>query len=144
LLAGNRIDEVEANVFRESSRINSTFGGNLTDMVRFKIILEIIEEEKLLENATSKGKYLQSHLNQLALDFPGYVTNPRGIGLWTAFDLPSGTERDELWSQLMKNNLLILVSGDKSIRFRPHLNVQSEEIDKSMEIISSSIKEILR
>lgn len=144
VLAGNRIDEVEQNVFKESSRINSTFGGNLTDMVRFKIILEIIKEENLLKNSSDKGEYLQSHLNQLSLDFPGYVTNPRGIGLWAAFDLPSGTERDELWAQLMKNNLLILVSGDKSIRFRPHLNVKSEDIDKAIEIISSSIKEILR
>ncbi len=144
VLAGNRIDEVEQNVFKESSRINSTFGGNLTDMVRFKIILEIIKEENLLENAATQGEYLQSHLNQLSLDFPGYVTNPRGIGLWTAFDLPSSTERDELWSQLMKNDLLILVSGDNSIRFRPHLNVKSEDIDKSIEIISKSIKEILR
>ena len=144
VLAGDRIDEVEQNVFKESSRINSTFGGNLTDMVRFKIILEIIEEENLLQNATVQGKYLQSHLEQLSLDFPGYVTNPRGIGLWAAFDLPSSTERDELWTQLMKNNLLILVSGDKSIRFRPHLNVKSEDIDKSIEIISSSVKEILR
>ncbi len=144
VLAGNRIDEVEQNVFKESSRINSTFGGNLTDMVRFKIILEIIKEENLLKNSSDQGEYLQSHLNQLSLDFPGYVTNPRGIGLWAAFDLPSGTERDELWTQLMKNNLLILVSGDKSIRFRPHLNVKSEDIDKAIEIISSSIKEILR
>lgn len=144
VLAGNRIDEVEQNVFKESSRINSTFGGNLTDMVRFKIILEIIKEENLLKNSSDQGEYLQSHLNQLSLDFPGYVTNPRGIGLWAAFDLPSGTERDELWAQLMKNNLLILVSGDKSIRFRPHLNVKSDDIDKAIEIISSSIKEILR
>ena len=144
VLAGNRIDEVEQNVFKESSRINSTFGGNLTDMVRFKIILEIIKEENLLKNSSDQGEYLQSHLNQLSLDFPGYVTNPRGIGLWAAFDLPSGTERDELWTQLMKNNLLILVSGDKSIRFRPHLNVKPEDIDKAIEIISSSIKEILR
>ena len=144
VLAGNRIDEVEQNVFKESSRINSTFGGNLTDMVRFKIILEIIKEENLLKNSSDQGEYLQSHLNQLSLDFPGYVTNPRGIGLWAAFDLPSGTERDELWAQLMKNNLLILVSGDKSIRFRPHLNVKSEDIEKAIEIISSSIKEILR
>ena len=106
--------------------------------------MEIIKEESLLENAAVQGEYLQSHLNQLSLDFPGYVTNPRGVGLWTAFDLPSSTERDELWSQLMKNDLLILVSGDKSIRFRPHLNVKSEDIDKSIEIISKSIKEILR
>ena len=80
----------------------------------------------------------------LSLDFPGYVTNPRGLGLWTAFDLPSSTERDELWSRLMQNNLLILVSGDQSIRFRPHLNVNKEDIDKALDIISKCIKETLR
>ena len=98
----------------------------------------------MISNAAKQGNYLQGQLNQLALDFPGYVTNSRGLGLWTAFDLPSGTERDELWTQLMKNNLLILVSGDKTIRFRPHLNVKSKEIDQAIEIISSSIKDILR
>ena len=80
----------------------------------------------------------------ISLDFPGYVTNPRGLGLWAAFDLPSGTERDELWHKLMENNLLILVSGDKSIRFRPHLNVTPEDIDESIEIISAAVKEMLR
>ena len=59
ILAGNRIDEVEDNVFSESSRINSTFGGNLVDMTRFKIILEIIEEENLLLNSKKTGKILR-------------------------------------------------------------------------------------
>ena len=144
VLAGSRIDEVEKNVFKESSRINSTFGGNLTDMVRFKIILEIIKEENLLSNAEKQGEYLQQKLDSLSLEFPGYITNPRGVGLWAAFDLPSGTERDELWSKLMQNNLLILVSGDQSIRFRPHLNVTSDDIDTAIDIITRCVKENLR
>ena len=42
-------DAIKNNVFNESSRINSTFGGNLVDMVRFTIYLEIIEKENLFQ-----------------------------------------------------------------------------------------------
>ena len=143
MLASNRMDEVKDNVFHESSRINSTFGGNLTDMVRFQMILEIIEKENLLDNACKMGKKLQIGLQNLTDEFPALITNPRGSGLFAAFDLPSQVERDNLISILSKNNLLILPSGDVSIRFRPHLNVLEEELDLALDIIQSSIKKIL-
>ena len=92
ILAGKRIDEIEDNVFSESSRINSTFGGNLVDMIRFKIILETIREEKLLKNSKDVGKYLLTRLKNLEKKYPAYMTNSRGLGLWAAFDLPSITE----------------------------------------------------
>ena len=144
ILASNRIDEVKDNVFSESSRINSTFGGNLVDMTRFKLILEIIEEENLLLNAKNIGDYLIQNLLDLQNTYPAYITNSRNLGLWAAFDLPSMTERDDLWNEMMKNKLLILPSGDKSIRFRPHLNVGKKEIDDAIEIINTSIKNCLR
>ena len=144
ILASRRIEEVENNVFAESSRINSTFGGNLVDMVRFRIILDIIEEEKLLENALNVGVYLKDKLSYLEEQYPAYVTNSRGLGLWAAFDLPSMSERDGLWSEMMKNKLLILPSGDKSIRFRPHLNVVKSDIDKAISIIDKSINNCLK
>ena len=144
ILAGKKIDEVENNVFVESSRINSTFGGNLVDMMRFKIILETIESEKLILNSEKIGSYLLSKLVELQNNYPAYITNSRGLGLWAAFDLPSMTERDDLWEEMMKNKLLILTSGDKSIRFRPHLTTNKEEIDAAMSIIDVSIKKCLR
>jgi len=143
ILAGRRIEEVENHVFAESSRLNSTFGGNLTDMVRFQIVLEIIEKEKLIENANNMGDFLQSELQNLAEEFPFYVTNSRGLGLFAAFDLPSQTERDNLFSNLLKNKLLILPSGDQAIRFRPHLNVTKENLMMALDIIKSTIRTTL-
>ena len=143
LLAGKRIEEVENNVFSESSRINSTFGGNLADMVRFHIILEIMEKENLPENAKNMGDFLLGELENLAEEFPAYVTNPRGLGLFAAFDLPSQTERDKIIGGLMKNKLLMLPSGDNAIRFRPHLNVTKEDLTTSLEIINATIKDTL-
>jgi len=143
LLAGDRIDEIENNVFVESSRINSTFGGNLIDMVRFKLVLEIIEKENLVQNAKNLGEYLVGRINTLSDDFPGFVTNPRGLGLFCAFDLPSKTERDKVCSKSMEEKLLILSSGDQAIRFRPHLNVSKEEIDRAFDTLYKVLSQIL-
>ena len=143
ILAGERVLEVEKNVFNESSRINSTFGGNLVDMVRFKIILDTIQKYSLLDNAKDCGDYLLKHLSELEQSFPGYVSNSRGLGLFCAFDLPSGVERDRVISAAWKNKLLILSSGDNTIRFRPHLTVTKKEIDVAIDILSKSIKEVL-
>jgi len=143
MLAGNKIYNLEDNVFKESSRINSTFGGNLIDMYRFKLILEIIDNESLLDNTIKMGDYLLDCITSLSDEFPGYVTNPRGKGLFCAFDMPSGIERDKLIGILLDKNIMILGSGLKSIRFRPHLNVLKEDLDICINTIHDSIKEML-
>ena len=143
MLAGDKIYNLQDNVFKESSRINSTFGGNLIDMYRFKLILEIIDNESLLDNTIKMGNYLLDSIASLADEFPGYVTNPRGKGLFCAFDMPSGIERDKLIGILLDKNIMILGSGLKSIRFRPHLNVLKEDLDICINAIHDSIKEML-
>ena len=143
MLAGDKIYNLEDNVFKESSRINSTFGGNLIDMYRFKLILEIIDNESLLDNTIKMGDYLLDCITSLSDEFPGYVTNPRGKGLFCAFDMPSGIERDKLIGVLLDKNIMILGSGLKSIRFRPHLNVLKEDLDICINAIHDSIKEML-
>ncbi|MDZ7797229.1 MAG: aminotransferase class III-fold pyridoxal phosphate-dependent enzyme [Candidatus Marinimicrobia bacterium] len=81
ILAGPRIDEVKNNVFVESSRLNSTWGGNLTDMVRFRYILEIIEKEDLVENARKMGEILKKELEDIQIVYPDIISNVRGKGL---------------------------------------------------------------
>jgi len=142
IFAGGRIDDVESNVFHESSRINSTWGGNLVDMVRFTIYLEIIEQENLVGRASESGEYLLKQLMSLQSDYPGLVSNSRGRGLFCAFDLPSSRTRDELATVLMDNKVIVLGSGDRSIRFRPHLNIMTEEIDTGISAIRKSLNKI--
>ncbi|TJZ50884.1 L-lysine 6-transaminase [Sphingobacterium olei] len=134
----SKFDRVEEHVFKESSRINSTFGGNLVDMVRFKLILEVIENENLVAQAQEKGKYLLEKMTSLTLDYP-QVSNVRGKGLLAAFDFEDEKSRDNFVQKALKNKLLILGCGDKSIRFRPHLTVSIEDIDKAFEIIRKSL-----
>lgn len=133
-----KFDRVEKNVFQESSRINSTFGGNLVDMIRFKLILEIIEKEGLVNKAESLGEYLQVKLMELAEKHPA-ISNVRGKGLLVAFDLPSPEIRDKFVADAMAENMLILGCGDRSIRFRPHLTVTKEDLDKAISIVDKVV-----
>lgn len=135
ILAGPRIDEVEKNVFRESSRINSTWGGNLVDMVRFGRYLEIIEEEGLVENARDIGGHLLRELSGVQSDHPEQVENVRGRGLMCAFDLADGETRDRFRKLAFENGMLVLGCGSRSIRFRPSLSIKLEEIDQGIEIV---------
>jgi len=142
ILASERINEVPDNVFHVSSRINSTFGGNLIDMVRFEKYLEIIDEEKILENAAKMGLYLLAGLTNLQEQLPDKISNVRGRGLMCAFDLPTTLQRDQANKNAYKNGMIILGCGEKSIRCRPRLNVTEDEIDEAMKILYMSIKEV--
>ena len=139
IFCGDRVDEVENNVFHESSRLNSTWGGNIADMVRITIYLEIIANEKLVHNASENGKYLLQKLEGIQNDYSGVVSNSRGSGLFAAFDLPDTSKRDSLANLIISEGALILGSGKKSIRFRPHLNISREEIDLADQIIRRAI-----
>lgn len=131
-----KLDQVDNNVFQESSRINSTFGGNYIDMIRFKLILEVIEQENLLENVRVQGEFLKSELEKLQ-DKYSNVSNVRGMGLFLSFDLPSDEERNAFINKAFENKLIVLSCGNQSVRFRPHLNVKREDMEKAVEIIDS-------
>jgi L-lysine 6-transaminase len=134
-MVSDRIDDVEEHCFRKSSRINSTWGGDLTDMVRSKNILEIIEKDNLVDNAAEKGKYLLDNLKKLQQEFPSLISNSRGLGLMCSFNLPSSTKRDEFRDLCYKEKLIILGCGEKTIRFRPALNITKNALDEGLKII---------
>jgi L-lysine 6-transaminase len=141
IFVSNRVDEVENNVFHESSRINSTWGGNLVDMVRFTLYLEIIEKENLVAQASETGTYLLSQLKKLSEEYSN-ISNARGKGLFCAFDLPNGDDRDVLANLIEKEGALILGCGPKSIRFRPHLNITRDEIDLGISMIKKALAKL--
>jgi len=140
IMVGNRIDEVKENVFVVPSRLNSTWGGNLVDMVRCQKYLEIIDEENLIKNAEIQGKRLLQGLEIIEKKYPQKILNVRGRGLMCAFDLLTPEKRDALKNKLYANHLLVLTCGSVTIRFRPPLNITSEEIDETLEIIEKTVK----
>ena len=139
IFASNRLDEVEDNVFSQSSRINSTWGGSLVDMVRFTLYLEIIENENLLENANKMGKELGSLLNKLQKKYPNLIKNARNRGLFGAFDFPDPETRDKVNDMILEEGTMMLGCGTKTIRFRPHLNISKSELEDGFSMIDNAL-----
>src|SRR5881394_364217 len=134
VMAGPRLDEVKDNAFRLSSRLNSTWSGNFTDMVRSTHYLRIIEEERLVENAAKVGAYFLDQLRDLQREEP-MISAARGRGLFLAFDLPDPKTREEFWKGFFDLGLLTLRSGESSIRFRPALDLTAGVVDEATELM---------
>jgi L-lysine 6-transaminase len=141
-LVGPKVDEEPQNVFRVPSRINSTWGGGLTDMVRGGRYLEIIHEERLLDNARVAGERLLRGLQVVQAERGGLMTNARGRGLMIAFDLPTAEQRDQAVKRCFANGLIVLKCGVRSIRFRPPLNLTPDEADTGLDLVRRSLREL--
>ncbi|HEY2174022.1 MAG TPA: L-lysine 6-transaminase [Mycobacteriales bacterium] len=135
VMAGRRVDEVPDNVFRVQSRIGSTWGGGLVDMVRSRRILEIIERDGLFEHAARTGKWFLTQLQNLGDRHPATVSNVRGRGLMCAFDLPDSASRDAAIARLHEEHVLVLPCGGRSIRFRPPLQITEDELEVGLKAL---------
>jgi len=141
-LVGPKIDQEPQNVFKVSSRINSTWGGGLTDMVRFGRFLEIIQEDQLVENTRVLGAHLLSGLEALQRELGGLMSNARGRGLMIAFDLPTPDQRNRAQARIIEAGCLLLTCGERSIRFRPPLNLTQAEADAGLSMIRTALKSL--
>ena len=138
IMASARIDEAAGNVFATPGRINSTWGGNLADMVRCVKYLEIIDDEQLVDNAALMGERFLDGLRQLSSRHPA-MSNVRGRGLFCAFTLPSADVRDRLRAALWERGLATLSSWPRSLRFRPCLNVTTDEVDAALDRLDDGL-----
>jgi L-lysine 6-transaminase len=139
IMSSDRIDDVDEHVFRKSGRINSTWGGNLVDMIRGAKFAEIIVEDRLIENARDMGAIFLERLNDLAGQSAGKITNVRGRGLFVAFDMADGKTRDQFRGRCWEHGLATLASGVRSVRFRGLLNVGAAEVEKAVGLLQQSL-----
>jgi len=139
IMCSARIDDVEDHVFRKSGRINSTWGGNLVDMVRGAKYAQVIAEDKLVDNARDMGEIFLERLEALSRQSSSKIANVRGRGLFIAYDMADGKTRDQFRSRLWENGLATLSSGSRSVRFRGCLNVSLAEIDRAIALIEKSL-----
>jgi L-lysine 6-transaminase len=144
IMAGRRVDEVPDNVFTVRSRINSTWGGNLTDMVRARRILEVVEADELIPRAAALGARLLAMLHDLA-DRHAAVTDPRGRGLMCAVTLATPQLRDKVVEVLRTvEHVIVLGCGTRSLRFRPALTVTETELAAGVAALDRVLTEVGR
>lgn len=143
VMGGRRVSEIENNAFREPSRISSTWGGSLVDMVRATRILEVIEQDGLLRHAERMGEMLLAELRGLADEFPNPVGAPRGRGLMCAIDFTDTATRDRAIAIAREHHRTIfLPSGPRSLRWRPALSVRPDEISDAVTALRKTIAEL--
>lgn len=140
IIAGRRLDDEANNVFATPSRLNSTFGGSLADMVRATVMLDVIERDGLIEAAARLGAGLLEQLQDLQDRVPA-IDNARGRGLLCAVDLPDGDTRDAVAGRMFAEERVILPAcGERTLRFRPPLIVSTDELTQAVEALERAVK----
>ena len=143
-MAGKRIDEIPTNVFQVSSRINSTWGGNLIDFVRCRFYLQIIHEDGLVENASRLGDHLIGQLGKMASSMDGVISNIRGKGLFCAFDVDPRVDRHRVVRHAMDEGVIILPSGRQSLRFRPALCMDRDTLEEGLTRLTRAFQKAMQ
>lgn len=142
VMGGRRVLDIPDNAFREASRLGSTWGGSLVDMVRATRILEVIESEGVLEHARRMGELLLSQLGVLAGEFPDVLREARGRGLMCAVGFHEAAQRDRAVARARDiHHLLLLPCGPDSLRWRPALTVAPQDIVDAVEALRHTLVE---
>lgn len=129
---------------RDHGVLDSTWGGCLADMVRFVEEMQIVRDEKLIEQVPAKRDHLTAGLRQLASRFCDLLFNVRGLGLYQGFTLRRPEWREHLLDvALQEQNLLLLGAGRASIRLRPPLDVTGADIDVLVERLAHALQRLL-
>ena len=115
----------------------STFGGNPVAAAAAIATLEVIRHEKLMENATARGKEAVDGL-RAALKGNSTVTDIRGIGLMIGVDFTDADTAAEVEVEAFKRGLLVLTCGDRGVRMSPPLVVNAEEIKTAVRIFAEA------
>ncbi len=140
VMAGRRVDEVAQNVFCTAGRVDSTWAGNLTDMVRSRRLLELVEQTGAIANAAKVGRHLLARLVELEQAWPKAVSNARGRGLVAAIDLATRELRSAVLATLWREEHVIAFGcGERSLRLRPALSMTSEEVDAGCDALNRVI-----
>jgi acetylornithine/N-succinyldiaminopimelate aminotransferase len=117
----------------------TTYGGNPVCCAAAAKVLEIIQRDRLCENAVLQGKRLRNGL--LELKSPR-IREVRGIGLMVGFELAEETDANvaiAFAKKLMTYGLLAIPAGERVIRLLPPLNATAAEVDEALEKIGRSL-----
>ena len=129
-VSGVMATEKYAEIFKTPVRLEVTFNGNLTDMVRAKYVLRAYQRGHLLDNARQRGDQLLEGLRKI----PG-ILHPRGTGLLLAFDFSDEQACRVFFDKAVRQRFLCNKTRGVTIRLRPNLNVSAQECDEALAII---------
>lgn len=130
---------------------STAFGGNPLSCVAAMAVIEVIKEEKLLENATKQGAYILKRLEELKSE-SNIIGDVRGKGLMIGMEIvssqndakPAPDKAVEVITCSWKRGIAVITCGVSTIRITPPLNITRELVDSALDIIGDVIKEVER
>jgi len=131
--------------------LSSTWGGgDRIDMAVGSAILEVIEKDRLYDNASNIGSILLEGLRDIMHDksmgsdndSDYTIVDVRGLGLMIGIEFITKEIRDRFILQAFKNGLLLLPAGVKTVRIIPPLVIGKEEVDEGLEIIDATLRDL--
>lgn len=130
----------------------TTYGGSpLACAVALKV-LEVIERERLDQNARAMGELLMAGLRRMAEEYPDVIATVRGLGLMLGFELtpnipnlpgdPSKSQAVRFLNLLHAAGLLAIPAGTQVIRLLPALNLRRQDAEEGLQIIESVVSKL--
>jgi L-lysine 6-transaminase len=142
IYVSRRVDEIVDNVFKLSSRINSTWGGNLVDMVRCTQFIKIIERDEIADLVTKVGNYIIAELRNIASE-SGLFTSVRGRGSLIAFTMQSQDHRNAMLKAFFNESVLALPCGVQSVRFRLPLIMTIDDANQLLSRTRDAVQQMV-
>lgn len=127
----------------EPGAVSSTWGGgHRIDLAVGLKTIEIIEKEKLIENANVMGNYIMKRFNELKERYPKKIVDVRGLGLMIGVDFENEKQRDFVVQKAFKDKLLLLGCGYKTLRIAPPLIIKEDEANQGLSIIEKIVRDL--
>jgi len=120
----------------------TTFGGNPLASAAILAVLEILDDEKLVAGARTKGEHLGAALRSIAADHPKVCETARGDGLLWGLVLRQGFVAREVLPMVLAHRVLLTGAGERVIRFSPPLTVTTRELDEGIEALRAVVVEL--
>ena len=120
----------------------STFGGTPLACAVALRIFEVIEREKLADNARALGDFLLRELQSLQQKFPKVVKVVRGVGLMIGIEFQPQSKAVEIVKELHGRNVLTVPAGNSVIRLLPALNLRKSEAEEGLHAIEKLIVDL--
>ena len=119
----------------------STYGGNPLASSAALAVLDVLDAEKLMEGARTKGEHLAKRLSAIAERLPEVAEGERGRGLLRALVLRGKPDLRALAGKIRDKGVLLTVAGERALRFTPPLVVTEAEIDEATSLVEAALKD---
>ncbi len=127
----------------------STFGGNPVSCVAASAVIDVIKEERLLENATKQGTYIMKKLEEVK-EHSEIVGDVRGKGLMIGLEIveekdsrkPAPDKASEIMKRSWKRGVNVITCGASTLRIAPPLTITRELIDSALDILIDTTRDV--